>query len=104
MFLYILLDILLSRLYSLFFPPRKIGDVLGVVYYFNGRRRQVFIPLRLEPDQTAYLDRNGIRVDITQQGGVPYIVSAKDFGGDKIVVQGMEREFVFRGDDVPALD
>jgi len=48
---------------------------------------------------TATLIRDNEEINITQQPGIPYLVTAEDLGGSEIRIQTRNAVFVYRGSD-----
>lgn len=87
-------------IFNLLFPTQRIGNVLKVTYFY-GTERAIYIPLKIEPQHKTILYKNNKEIDITQQGGVPYLVNSDDFEGEKIVIFGLVDDYTFEGKEVP---
>ncbi|SHO33143.1 Hypothetical protein BQ3484_75 [Cedratvirus A11] len=102
-FFFFLRALFLAKIYEYLFPVRRIGNVLQVTYYEGQIKRQVHLPnaLSLSPSVMAYVVKDGEKIDITQSGNVPFLVSCSDFGAEKLVICDLEDDQIYRGRQIP---
>jgi hypothetical protein len=96
----------LAKVYEYFFPVRRIGNVLQVTYYEGQIKKQVHLPNALSPAPSlmAYVVKDGEKIDVTQSGNVPFVVSCADFGAERLVICDLEDDYIFRGRQIPPLN
>lgn len=81
------------------------GNFAMITYKRRGRTYQVFVPynkrkINKVTGKLVYLIKDEDKIDITQQPGVEYMLTAKDMKGKKIVIYDQEGETVELGEDV----
>nr|WIL04576.1 hypothetical protein Cduv_96 [Cedratvirus duvanny] len=105
LFFFFLRALFLTKVYEYLFPVRRIGNVLQVTYYEGQIKKQVHLPnsLSLTPSLMAYVVKDGKKIDISQPGNVPFLVSCADFGAERLVVCDLEDDYIFRGRQIPLL-
>lgn len=105
LFLFFLRALFLTKVYDYLYPVRRIGNVLQVTYYEGGIKRQVHLPHSRSPKPSclAYVIKDGEKIDVSQAGDVPFLVSCADFGAERLVVCDLEDDHVFRGRQIPSL-
>lgn len=63
-------------------------DYATVETWVGGEKKRIFLPrLRHIERHRAYLVRDGELLDITQPYRIPYLVSARMLGGEKIIIK-----------------
>lgn len=83
-------------------PPR----IAVLQYEYLGRTYKLNIPYSRRMASSlsghqAFLIKDGQRIDITQQSGVPYLVSASDLGGSEIIIEHNEKVYQFVNNEIP---
>jgi len=81
------------------------GESFSITYTYNGKVNIINLPYRnpttlMTKLFNVYLVRNGKEIDITQDPFIPYMITAKQMGGQKIIVQDLSGDIVyeFKGD------
>ncbi len=74
------------------FQPFKRAQSAMVVFDHGGKQHRICIPYdntksRHMRRKKVYLIRKGDKIEITHKPGIPYLLSSKDMGGDKIIVE-----------------
>lgn len=76
----------------------------------GGKTHSIYVPCDKKKStlmlrRKVYLIKDGEKIDISQKPGVPYLVCAKDLGGEKIIVENLEGEVTqqFTEDQIPVL-
>ncbi|QIN54203.1 hypothetical protein [Cedratvirus kamchatka] len=105
LFFFFLRALFLAKVYEYLFPVHRIGNVLQVTYYEGQIKKQVHLPnaLSVTPSLMAYVVKDGKKIDISQPGNVPFLVSCADFGAERLVVCDLEDDYIFRGRQIPLL-
>jgi len=92
---------------DLFKPLQKTSSAMINVKH-NGKTRSVYIPYNRRKSTSrlrkkVFLIKDDNREEITQKPGVPYVVCAKDLGGQSIVVEDLEGNFLkcYLEDEIP---
>lgn len=71
-------------------PFKIVGNHAVLCYTRLNKEYKLYVPYNrmksLSSDITALLVKNGKEINITQQPGIPYLVSANDLGGEKIIL------------------
>ena len=90
-----------------FVPMRKTTSAILNVSH-GGKSHSVYVPYnrntgRKMMKHNVFLWKNGEKIDITQKPGIPYLVSAADLGGEKIIVENKEGEEIniYTGKKIP---
>lgn len=105
LFLFFLRALFLTKIYEYLFPVRRIGNVLQVTYYEGGMKKQIHLPGALSPSPSimAHVVKDGEKIDISQPGNVPFLVSCADFAAERLVVCDLEDDHIYRGRQIPSL-
>ena len=92
---------------DLFKPLHKNSSAVINVKH-NGKTHPVYIPYDRRKSvsmlrKRVFLLKDDQKEDMTQKPGVPYLVSAKDLGGDSIIVEDLSGEFLksYTEDEIP---
>lgn len=119
---YIIIKMALTLLYSISFPP-EIKETqnmhkfvinttqcsASIMYEYIGKPYIVTVPynkkhvIRMSDYKVELIYEDGKILPITQQAGVPYLVSAKSLGGKYIKVTDFESESakIYNEDEIP---
>lgn len=96
---------------EIYFPSKSgfstTGGTAKIEYKRCGATYSVRVPYRRElvskmAGSQVWCQRGADRIEITQQPGIPYQVTAQMLGGDYIVVRKAGTERIFRQDEVPS--
>ena len=92
---------------NMFKPLHKNSSAVIEVKH-NGKTHSVYIPYDRRKSvsmlrKRVFLLKDDQKEDMTQKPGVPYLVSAKDLGGDSIIVEDLSGEFLksYTEDEIP---
>lgn len=77
------------------------SQVLEVRYYQNQKLHRVFLPYKVSPRSSVFLEKEDGEIDISQQPGVPYFVNAKQLGGERIRVETLDSDEIFDSEEIP---
>jgi hypothetical protein len=85
------LDEMMEKEEVLFKPFQKSESAL-VLFTHGGKQHKVCVPYSRKKGRTmnrkkVFLLKGSEKIEITHKSGVPYLISAKTMGGDKIVVE-----------------
>lgn len=90
-----------------FIPNRKSSSAV-ISFNHGGKRHNVHVPYNRKRTakmlkHKVYLIKNGEKQDISQKPGIDYVISAKDLGGESIIIENSDgniiREYI--GSAVP---
>jgi len=91
---------------ELFKPVHKNSAVIMVNQ--AGKTHSVYIPYDRKKSSSmlrkkVFLIKENEKIDISQKPGVPYLITAKQLGGQKIVVEDLTGEIIktYTEDEVP---
>lgn len=89
-----------------FKPIHKNSVVVKVKH--AGNTHPVFLPYNRRKStamlrKKVFLIKEDQKIDISQKPGIPYLVSAEDLGGEKIIVENLDGEIVhsYSGKEIP---
>ena len=105
LFFFFIRSLFLAKIYNYLFPVCRIGNVLQVTYYEGEIKKRVHLPnvLSLNPATMAYVVKDGEKIDVSQSGNVPFLVSCADFGAERLLICDLEDDYIFRGRQIPLL-
>ena len=89
------------------FTINDSGKSAFIVYSRCGKDYMINVPYKRElvtqmSKCKVFLSKNNEMINITQQPGIPYLVSAKMLGGDKIIMNCGETVKEFLNDEIPS--
>ena len=75
-----------------------------------GKSHAIYVPYNRRKSTSmlrkrVYLIKEGEKIDISQKPGIPYLVCAKDLGGERIIVENLDGDVVktYKEDEIPNL-
>lgn len=81
----------------------------SIIYNYRGRRYILFFPFHPEEIMKSigfqfFLIKKGKKIDITQQKGIPYLITANQLGGEKIELR-KDNELIkeYLSDEIPRI-
>ena len=91
---------------ELFKPMHKNSAVIMVNQ--AGKKHSVYVPYDRKKSSSmlrkkVFLIKENEKIDISQKPGVPYLINAKQLGGQKIIVEDLTGEIIktYNEDEVP---
>lgn len=91
---------------EMFKPMHKNSAMLKIRH--GGKSHSIYVPYDRKKStrmlrKKVFLIRDGKRVNITQKPGIKYLVSAKDLGGELIIIEDLDGNVVheYKGEEIP---
>ena len=80
---------------------RSLSAKIKVIH--AGKTDHIFVPYDRRKSlnmltMKVYLIKNGEKIEITQKAGIPYLICAKDMGGEEIIAENIDASYVKRFD------
>ena len=92
---------------SSFKPMHTNSAILKINH--GGKSHSVYVPYNRKKSvammrKRVFLIKGEEKIEITQKPGIPYIICAKDLGGESIVIEDLEGNIVkdYKEDEIPS--